>query len=64
MLRDHKDLIASTATVVTILQFLSGIDICRKIVKQGSTGDISGFPFVGGVFSTRSGGYFISKMCR
>ncbi|KAG7177953.1 Sugar transporter SWEET1-like 1 [Homarus americanus] len=52
VLADHKDLIATAATTVTILQFLSGIVICRKIVKQSSTGNISGFPFVGGVFST------------
>ncbi|XP_042210862.1 sugar transporter SWEET1-like [Homarus americanus] len=52
VLADHKDLIATAATTVTILQLLSGIDICRKIVKQSSTGNISGFPFVGGVFST------------
>ncbi|XP_037796402.1 bidirectional sugar transporter SWEET12-like [Penaeus monodon] len=51
-LEEYKDTIATVATVVTIVQFLSGTDICRKIVKQGSTGEISGFPFVGGVFST------------
>ncbi|XP_071539066.1 sugar transporter SWEET1-like isoform X2 [Panulirus ornatus] len=51
-LAEYKDLIATTATIVTVIQFLSGTDICRKIIKQGSTGDISGFPFVGGVFST------------
>ncbi|KAK3862405.1 hypothetical protein Pcinc_031737 [Petrolisthes cinctipes] len=53
MLGEYRDTIAITATILTILQFLSGTDICRRIVKQGSTGDISGFPFVGGVFSTR-----------
>lgn len=51
-LQEYKDSIATVATIVTIVQFLSGTDICRKIVKQGSTGEISGFPFVGGVFST------------
>ncbi|XP_050719662.1 sugar transporter SWEET1-like [Eriocheir sinensis] len=51
-LEDYKDLISTVGTIVTIIQFLSGIDICRRIVRQGSTGDISGFPFVGGVFST------------
>ncbi|CAL4189876.1 unnamed protein product [Meganyctiphanes norvegica] len=50
-LKDHKELIATLATIVTIAQFLSGIEICRKIVKQGATGEISGFPFVVGVFS-------------
>ncbi|KAG0694450.1 Sugar transporter SWEET1 [Chionoecetes opilio] len=51
-LQDYKDIIATIATIVTIIQFLSGTDICRKIIRQGSTGDISGFPFVGGLFST------------
>ncbi|KAK7060073.1 hypothetical protein SK128_024248 [Halocaridina rubra] len=52
VLEDYKDLVATVATIVTIVQFLSGIEICFKIAKQGTTGDISGFPFVGGVFST------------
>lgn len=52
VLQEYKDIIATVATIVTIIQFLSGIEICRRIIKQGSTGDISGFPFVGGVFST------------
>ncbi|XP_045621074.1 sugar transporter SWEET1 isoform X2 [Procambarus clarkii] len=49
-LSDYKDLVATVATIVTIIQFLSGTDICRKIIKQSSTGNISGFPFIGGVF--------------
>lgn len=53
VLDDYKNVVSTVGTVVTIGQFLSGIDICRRIVKQGSTGDISGFPFIGGVFSGR-----------
>lgn len=51
-LEEYKGIISTAATVVTILQFLSGSDICRTIIKQGSTGDISGLPFVVGSFST------------
>ncbi|KAB7498009.1 Sugar transporter SWEET1 [Armadillidium nasatum] len=50
-LEDYKNVISTCATIVTIIQFLSGSDICRNIIKQGSTGDISGLPFVVGSFS-------------
>ena len=53
MLESYKDIIATVATITTIIQFLSGTDICRKIIKQGSTSEISGFPFICGVFNTR-----------
>ena len=53
MLENYKDLVSMTATIVTIIQFCSGIEICQRIKKLGKTGEISGFPFVGGVFATR-----------
>uniref|UniRef100_A0A6M2DH04 Sugar transporter SWEET n=1 Tax=Xenopsylla cheopis TaxID=163159 RepID=A0A6M2DH04_XENCH len=46
-----KDLIAATAVVTTVLQFLTGILICQKIVQKGSTGDTSVFPFICGFLS-------------
>ncbi|RXG71958.1 hypothetical protein Avbf_03749 [Armadillidium vulgare] len=36
-LEDYKNVISTCATIVTIIQFLSGSDICRNIIKQGST---------------------------
>ncbi|XP_055330177.1 sugar transporter SWEET1-like [Paramacrobiotus metropolitanus] len=39
------------ATVTTIGQFLSGIPSCRKIVRNGTTGELSGLPFVASMFS-------------
>jgi len=41
-----KDILASTASVCTIFQFLSGILVCRKFAKNKSTGDASGLAFV------------------
>ncbi|GAV07669.1 hypothetical protein RvY_17483 [Ramazzottius varieornatus] len=39
------------ATITTIGQFLSGIPSCRKIVRNGTTGELSGLPFVAALFS-------------
>ncbi|XP_064212766.1 sugar transporter SWEET1 isoform X2 [Tribolium castaneum] len=52
MLEDYKNVIATTASISTILQFLSGTLICLKISRNKSTGDISPFPFVSGCLST------------
>ncbi|XP_063227932.1 sugar transporter SWEET1-like isoform X2 [Bacillus rossius redtenbacheri] len=46
-----KDFLAFTASVSTILQFLTGVLICQKFVQKGSTGDASGFPFVSAFLS-------------
>ncbi|XP_058797305.1 sugar transporter SWEET1-like isoform X2 [Phymastichus coffea] len=43
---EFKDILASTASICTILQFLSGILVCRKFAKNKSTGDASGLAFV------------------
>lgn len=39
-------LIEKICTVSTIALFLTGIQICNRIYRMRSTGDISGFPFV------------------
>ncbi|RZC42968.1 sugar transporter SWEET1, partial [Asbolus verrucosus] len=49
---DFKNFIAITASISTILQFLSGTLTCLKIAQNKSTGDISSFPFVSGCLST------------
>lgn len=46
-----KDIVATTASVCTILQFFSGILICQKFVQNGTTGDASPVPFVSGFLS-------------
>ena len=47
-LEDYKVVVGTVATIVTIIQFLSGIDICKQIRNQGTTGDISGLPLAMG----------------
>ncbi|CAH1110595.1 unnamed protein product [Psylliodes chrysocephalus] len=49
---DFKSILATTASVCTILQFLTGTLTCQKIVQNKSTGDISPFPFVSGCLAT------------
>lgn len=41
-----KDALATSASLCTILQFLAGILVCRKFVRNGTTGDTSGLAFV------------------
>jgi len=49
---EFKNVLAVTASISTILQFLAGTLICQKIVQKKSTGDISSLPFVCGFLST------------
>ncbi|XP_030761751.1 sugar transporter SWEET1 [Sitophilus oryzae] len=48
-LQPYKNLVAQTASIVTILQFFSGVFICRDIYNKKSTKGISSMPFIGGV---------------
>ncbi|XP_076652503.1 sugar transporter SWEET1 [Halictus rubicundus] len=41
-----KDALATTASICTILQFLAGVLVCRKIIKNGSTGNSSPLAFI------------------
>ncbi|XP_043477247.1 sugar transporter SWEET1 [Leptopilina heterotoma] len=41
-----KDGLASSASFCTILQFLAGILVCRRFIKNGTTGDTSGLAFI------------------
>ncbi|XP_036330589.1 sugar transporter SWEET1 [Rhagoletis pomonella] len=45
-------LLETTAVVSTVLQFLSGVIICRKYIQKKSTGESSGLPFICGFLST------------
>ncbi|KAK0083634.1 hypothetical protein PV325_008475 [Microctonus aethiopoides] len=42
----YKELLATTASICTVLQFLAGILVCKKYIINGTTGDTSGFSFV------------------
>jgi len=48
-IEDYQNFISVTATVSTIIQAMTGIIICLNIKRKGTTGDISGFPFLAGV---------------
>ncbi|XP_054271470.1 sugar transporter SWEET1-like [Macrosteles quadrilineatus] len=50
-LSDHKEMIATTASISTILQFLSGALVCNKFVQKGTTSDVSCLQFVAGFLS-------------
>ncbi|XP_039296573.1 sugar transporter SWEET1-like isoform X1 [Nilaparvata lugens] len=51
ILEDIKEILIVTATVSTILQFMSGMLVCQKFMKKGSTEQESGFPFIAGFLS-------------
>lgn len=50
-LEDFKQVLVTCASVCQILQFMSGILVCEKFMKKGTSNDISPFPFVCGVTS-------------
>lgn len=49
LLTPYKDIIATTATVVTTAHFFSGAVICYDIKKQGNTKGFDAMPFLGGL---------------
>jgi len=49
---DAKETVAVIASTCQIVQFLSGILVCRKFMKKGSVGDTSSFPFISGFLSS------------
>ncbi|XP_046462341.1 sugar transporter SWEET1-like isoform X1 [Daphnia pulex] len=48
-LENFREILSVTATITTIIQFLTGVIICLSIRRKGGSGDISGFPFIAGV---------------
>ncbi|XP_077272170.1 sugar transporter SWEET1 [Temnothorax americanus] len=41
-----KDVLALSASSCTVLQFLAGVLVCKKYIRNGTTGDNSGLAFV------------------
>ncbi|XP_012057027.1 PREDICTED: sugar transporter SWEET1 [Atta cephalotes] len=41
-----RNTLALSASICTILQFLAGVLVCKKYIRNGSTGDSSGLAFV------------------
>lgn len=46
-----KDILATSATISTVLQFLTGSVICHTYIRKKSTGETSAVPFVSGFLS-------------
>ncbi|XP_033639933.1 sugar transporter SWEET1-like [Asterias rubens] len=46
MALESRDVVSMVATISTLALFLTGIQICMKIRRQGNTNNISVFPFV------------------
>lgn len=53
-LEQYKELVGNTATVITILNFLVGSQVCYGFIKKKTTGDVSGLTFLVGVMMTFS----------
>ena len=53
-LEEYKELVGNTATIITILNFLVGSQVCYEFVKKKTTGDVSGLTFLVGVMMTFS----------
>jgi len=49
VLEEWKDVVGVSATVTTVLQFLSGVSVCAVYYKRKTTGDTSCLTFLAGV---------------
>ena len=45
-LEDYKDVVATSATVTSSVQLLTGIAVCSAFLKKGTTGDATAVTFV------------------
>ena len=54
MLEDYTDLVSAIATVVTIVNFLTGSQVCYEFYRKSSTGAASSASFLVGVMMTFS----------
>ena len=46
VLEDYKELVSTSATITTIIQFLTGTTVCKQFIESRSTGESSCLPFV------------------
>ena len=53
-LEEYKEFVGNTATLITIINFLVGSQVCYQFVKKKTTGDVSGLTFLVGVMMTFS----------
>lgn len=48
---DFKEVIGTSASICQIIQFLSGVFVCKVFMKKGTSDDTSPFPFICGFLS-------------
>ena len=46
VLEDFKEVVATTATITSSVQLLTGVAVCNAFLKQGTTGDATAITFV------------------
>lgn len=50
-MEDWKGFISTTATITTVINFLTGLQVVRGFIRKGTAGDASGLPFVAGALN-------------
>ena len=50
-IEDWKDTVSLSATIATVINFLTGLQIIRGYMRKGTSGDSSGLPFVCGALN-------------
>ena len=45
-LEDFKEVVATTATISSSVQLLTGVAVCNAFLKKGTTGDATAITFV------------------
>ena len=53
-LDQYKEIVGNVATIITIINFLVGSQVCYGFIKKKTTGDVSGLTFLVGVMMTFS----------
>ena len=53
-LDQYKEIVGNVATIITIINFLVGSQVCYGFFKKKTTGDVSGLTFLVGVMMTFS----------
>jgi len=50
-IEDWKDFVSVTATISTVINFLTGLQVIRGHSRKGTTGEASGLPFIAGALN-------------
>lgn len=50
-MEDWKGFVSTTATISTLINFLTGLQVVRGFLRKGTSGEASGLPFVAGALN-------------